>query len=120
MRPVLPESGADRVKRDWRKPRSRSEWLRKPKRRRMGGAAAFISTEPKAVAKVSKPLCAADMPKASCIISGNRNGCAPCVMRESEPAITDTRNVLIRIRLRSRIGVTRAPRAAHRRHRRPR
>ena len=52
------------------------------------------------------------MPKANCIISGNRKGCAPWVMRESDPAIIDTRNVLIRIRLRSRIGVMRRARRA--------
>ena len=49
--------------------------------------------EPSAVAIAIRPAAAAERPKPSCSISGMRKGCAPCVMRVSEPAITDVRKV---------------------------
>ena len=37
----------------------------------------FIATVPSAVPRVMRPLFAALRPKASCIMSGNKKGCAP-------------------------------------------
>ena len=45
---------------------------RKPKRRSRNGATGLAAMEPSAVARVIRPDWAADRPKPSCIISGNR------------------------------------------------
>ncbi len=78
--------------------------VRKPSRRSSAGAVTRIINEPMELAKVISPLCAADMPKPSCSIIGSRNGCAPALMRDSEPQITDRRNVAMRMIRKSRIG----------------
>ena len=70
----------------------------------MPGAKAFIDIDPSAVATTMPPLCAAVSPKSSCSISGSRKGCAPWVMRVSEPAMTDVPKEGSRISDRSMIG----------------
>ncbi len=60
--------------------------LRKPKRRSMRAADAFITIEPAEDMKVIAPLAAADLPNPSCIISGIKNGSEPPAIRHKRAA----------------------------------
>ena len=78
--------------------------LRKPKRRRIGGAANFMAIAPIAAAKVMMPDWNGVMPKPTCRSSGRRNGVAPTPMRKRSAPIRLVAKVGMRKSERSRIG----------------
>ena len=67
--------------------------MRKPKRRRIGGAAVFISSAPTAEMQVMVPATNADSPKATCSSMARRKGLAPIPTRMNAPPSTEAEKV---------------------------
>ena len=81
--------------------------VRKPVRRSSGRTIGFIAKAPSAVAKETKPLSVALMPKPICSMTGIRKGTAPAPVRKMLPARAGSRKLGMRNSERSTAGRSR-------------